>query len=184
MSCGVFDSLTFSEADRTRSQQYQAETSRRKAQQYFQGATLEEYLKYLEMEISVQSVNDFSIPRIAQLTQRTNQFNLMTRRYSEAEIQALSAEKKVDVRYVTLKDRFGDSGIVGVVILKYEGRESLIDSFLLSCRVLGRGVEECYLRIVSTERFSRDVTGLLVNILRRKRIGRSPVFILPMALTM
>jgi FkbH-like protein len=145
-SCGLFDTLTFSEEDRERSAMYKAEIGRKEAKAKFQATTLEDYYKYLEMEVSIKNADEFSIPRISQLTQRTNQFNLTTRRYSEAQIKELSEAKDSAVRYLHLKDRFGDTGIVGVAILKYTGKEALIDTFLLSCRVIGRGVEEVFLR--------------------------------------
>ena len=79
------------------------------------------------------------------MTQRTNQFNLTTKRYSENDIRDLVASPDADVRYLRLKDRFGDMGIVGVSILKYVGGDCFVDSFLLSCRVIGRGVEDAFL---------------------------------------
>ena len=145
-SSGLFDTLTFSEEDQRRTEMYKAEIGRRKAKREFQAATLEDYYKYLEMEVSIQSVDEFTIPRISQLTQRTNQFNLTTKRYSQSEIRQLSESNDSNVRYLSLKDRFGDSGIVGVTVLKYLGKESLIDTFLLSCRIIGRGVEDILLK--------------------------------------
>lgn len=144
--CGLFDTLAFSEEDRRRSEMYRAEKKREEAKTKFQTTTLEEYYKYLEMELSIKKADKFSIPRVSQLTQRTNQFNLTTRRYSEAEIKKLSESRDADVYYVHLKDRFGDSGIVGVAIVKYSGREAFVDTFLLSCRVIGRGIEDVLLK--------------------------------------
>src|SRR4030095_4139215 len=106
---------------------------------------LEDYYKSLEMVLEIKIADAFSIPRIAQLTQKTNQFNLTTRRYSDAQIHALSEDRSVDVIHVQLKDRFGESGLAGVCILKYEADRARIDTFLLSCRVLGRGVEDAFL---------------------------------------
>jgi FkbH-like protein len=144
-SCGLFDSLAFSEEDRKRSEMYRAEADRRQAASSMSHLTLEEYMRYLEMEVSIRNADDFAIPRISQLTQRTNQFNLTTKRYSEAEIMEFCAANDVDVRYLRLKDRFGDSGIVGVSILKYVEMDCFIDTFLLSCRVIGRGIEDAFL---------------------------------------
>ncbi len=145
-SSGLFDTLAFSEEDRRRNEMYRAEMRRRETKTKFQTTNLEDYYKYLEMEISINSADEFSIPRIAQLTQRTNQFNLTTKRYSESEIKELSESKDADICYLHLKDRFGDSGIVGVAILKYSGKEAHIDTFLLSCRVIGRGIEDVLLK--------------------------------------
>lgn len=142
-SCGLFDTLALSPEDRKRGAMYKAEVERQKMATQF--SDIEGYYKSLEMVVTIQFADDFSIPRIAQLTQKTNQFNLTTKRYSEADIKALSESQLSDVFYLHLNDRFGDSGIVGVGVLKYEANEAVIDSFLLSCRVLGRGIEDVFL---------------------------------------
>jgi len=145
-SCGLFDILTLSEEDSKRNEMYRAEAGRKRAKTEFQSMTLEDYYRYLEMEVIIRNVDEFSVPRVAQLTQKTNQFNLTTRRYTESEIKELADDKNSEVRYLRLSDRFGDSGIVGVAILRYQGGEALIDTFLLSCRVIGRGVESILLK--------------------------------------
>lgn len=162
-SCGLFDTLTFSEEDRARSEMYRAEISRKEVE--LQVTTLEDYYKYLEMEVTIKSADGFSIPRISQLTQKTNQFNLTTKRYSEFEIKGLAESKDADVRYLHLKDRFGDNGIVGVAILKEQGNDAFIDTFLLSCRVIGRGVEEAFLKDcvnIARERSCKKIIGLYI----------------------
>jgi FkbH-like protein len=83
---------------------------------------------------------------VTELTLKTNQFNLTTRRYTESELAAISADEGCRVYWLKLEDRFGPNGIVGVLILRRESREQwLIDTFLLSCRVIGRTVEEALL---------------------------------------
>jgi FkbH-like protein len=96
------------------------------------------------MALEIRLTDAFALPRVAQLTQKTNQFNLTTRRYSEEDIQRLQADG-ADVIYLRYRDRFGDAGIVGVCILTYDGTDAEFDSFLLSCRILGRGVERAFL---------------------------------------
>jgi len=140
VSCGLLDNLSVSEEDKKRGAMYKAESKRKKAKVSY--SNMEDYYASLWMEIEVSFADNFSIPRIAQLTQKTNQFNLTTRRYSEADIEKLHNSENSDVLYLKLSDKFGDSGVVGVVILKYENSTAIIDSFLLSCRVLGRGVED------------------------------------------
>lgn len=144
-SCGLFDSLIFSEEDRNRGQLYKAQVERKKAQTAFSGECLDDYLAFLEMEVIIRTADDFAVPRISQLTQRTNQFNLTTRRYSSDEVAEMTKDPGKDVLYLQVKDRFGDNGIVGVAILEYQDSNCLIESFLLSCRVLGRGVEDVFL---------------------------------------
>jgi len=97
------------------------------------------------MEVEIKSADEFTIPRISQLTQKTNQFNLTTKRYSDADIKNFAESKNSQVLYLRLIDKFGDSGIVGVCILNYKGEKAFLDSFLLSCRVLGRGVEDIFI---------------------------------------
>ena len=137
LSCGLFDTLTYSIEDKNRTAMYKAQAARKNLQVI--ATDMKSYLKSLEMEIDIDFADEFSIPRIAQLTQKTNQFNLTTKRYSETDIKNLVESDNSDVIYLKLKDKFGDSGIVGVCILKYENKMSLFDTFLLSCRVLGRG---------------------------------------------
>lgn len=110
-----------------------------------QSTDLEAYYVSLDMVLEVRFADAFAIPRIAQLTQKTNQFNLTTRRYSDAEIKELSEQDGADVITLRLADRFGDAGLVGVCILRYGGQQVVFDTFLLSCRVLGRGVEDAFL---------------------------------------
>jgi len=142
-SCGLFDTLTLSAEDKKRTAMYKAEVARKNLQ--VQATDMKTYFKTLGMELEIRFANEFSIPRIAQLTQKTNQFNLTTKRYSEADIKTFANSDQSDVIYLKLKDRFGDSGIVGVCILRYRDKKASFDTFLLSCRVLGRGVEDVFL---------------------------------------
>jgi len=143
VSCGLFDTLTLSEEDKKRGAMYKAEATRKKLQTEI--TDMDTYYKSLEMELEIRFPDAFSIPRVAQLTQRTNQFNLTTRRYSESDIKDLINSGESDVIYLRLKDKFGDSGIIGTCILKYKDEKTVFDTFLLSCRVLGRGVEDAFL---------------------------------------
>lgn len=142
-SCGLFDTLAFSAEDLRRGHMYSEQRQRRQARE--QAPDLDSYLRSLEMEATVGLADDFSLPRVSQLTLKTNQFNLTTRRYAEAEIDALRRSGDHDVLTLALRDRFGDSGLVGAAIVRYAGDRAVIDTFLLSCRVLGRGVEDVLL---------------------------------------
>ncbi len=141
--CGYFDQLTLSNEDVNRGAMYRAEAVRKNLQA--QATDLESYFRSLEMIVDIHLADDFAVPRIAQLTQKTNQFNLTTRRYSEADIARFRTDPAADVIYLKLSDQYGDSGIVGVCILTYSEGRAVLDSFLLSCRVLGRGVEDVFL---------------------------------------
>ena len=106
-------------------------------------------MKSLDIEVVIESAINFSIPRISQLTQKTNQMNLTTRRYTEANIQTFTNDPNSFVFSVSSIDRFGDNGIVGVFILKIHGEECRIDTFLLSCRVIGRNIEQLMIAFIA-----------------------------------
>lgn len=104
---------------------------------------LDSFLKQLDLKVLIKNANEFTIPRISQLTLKTNQFNLTTKRYQESDIQKLSEDNKYLVGCAQVEDKFGDNGITGVFIVhKDNPKEWLIDTFLLSCRVMGREVEK------------------------------------------
>ena len=131
------------EEDGRRTEMYQAESQRE--QERLTAGSLDTFLSSLELKVALTRVGSSQLARVAQLTQRTNQFNLSTRRRSEAEVARLLDEDGTLALSVTVSDRFGDYGLVGVVFTRPEGRALGIDTFLLSCRVLGRGVEDAIL---------------------------------------
>jgi FkbH-like protein len=98
--------------------------------------------------VEIAPPSEIDVPRVSQLTQKTNQFNLTTKRYAEGEIRALAASPDSDVFALKVRDRIADLGLVGVGILRYDGEEAAIDSFLLSCRAIGRGVEDALLAVM------------------------------------
>lgn len=106
---------------------------------------LDDYLSELEMIVEVAPADDFAIPRITQLIGKTNQFNLTTRRHAEAAVRAFADSDDSIVYSVRVSDRFGEHGLVGTAILRRSGDIWEIDTLLLSCRVLGRGVETAIL---------------------------------------
>jgi len=139
-----FHKLAITEEDRRRGELYRAQAQRRKLQAT--ATSLEDFYRSLEMRATIGVADSFTIPRIAQLTQKTNQFNLTTRRYTEAEITDLANSPESLVYWLELTDRFGSNGIVGVLILRALTKETwLVDTFLLSCRVMGRTVENAFL---------------------------------------
>lgn len=104
---------------------------------------LEGFLKQLDLKILIKNTSEFTIPRISQLTLKTNQFNLTTKRYQEADIKKFSQDTNYLVGCAQVEDKFGDNGITGVFIIHKENqKEWLLDTFLLSCRVMGREVEK------------------------------------------
>ena len=139
--CNYFDTVSFAGESSDRTKQYQAEFERRKLQMSF--GSIDEYLESLEMVGEAKAFEPVRFARIAQLSQRSNQFNLRTIRYTEDEIERIASDDKYLTLYYTLRDKFGDHGLVSVVIMeKLSDTEAFIDTWLMSCRVLKRGMEE------------------------------------------
>ena len=136
----LFDTATFSDEDRVRTERYLAEQSRTLLSASLD--SYDDYLKALEMKAVAAPFDAFHIPRIAQLTQRSNQFNLRTVRYSEEEVAAIAADERFITRYYTLSDRFGEHGLIAVVILEKREDCLFVNEWLMSCRVLKRGMEQ------------------------------------------
>jgi FkbH-like protein len=138
----LFETTAVSDEDRRRAAMYNAESRRGEAAA--DARDIDAYLQSLEMTARFEPFDAFSIPRAAQLTQRSNQFNLRTKRYTDGDLRKMAADEACIARCLSLTDRFGDYGIVGVVVLRREedGSALFLDTLLLSCRVLKRGVEE------------------------------------------
>jgi len=159
-SIAEFETLSLSDEDRQRGGMYHAQTQREKLVRTV--ASLEEYYTSLEMCLEMEAASAFTIPRIAQLTQKTNQFNLTTHRYTEAEIEEKISNPAWRVYAMRVLDRFGDNGLTGVALLCDLGSARWqFDTFLLSCRVLGRTVETAFL-IFLMERIQEE-KGLQVE---------------------
>ena len=138
---GLFEVASYSAEDSKRTDQYRNQADRAIFEASFQ--SYEDYLAGLEMKAVAAPFDVFHYPRIAQLTQRSNQFNLRTVRYTEAEIADLAMDDSHICLYFTLKDKFGDHGLISVVVLDKQPQDVLfISEWLMSCRVLKRGMEE------------------------------------------
>ena len=136
----LFETISFLNEDVERTKLYQVEAQRTVLQQSFTNEA--DFLNTLQMVSLVEPFNKFNTPRVAQLSQRSNQFNLRTVRYTESDIEALATDKNFFTFSFTLEDKFGDNGLIGVIILKKENDSTLfIDSWLMSCRVLKRTME-------------------------------------------
>ncbi len=139
-SLNLFETASYSEEDRVRTQQYRAEAQRVSLQS--QCTDYDAYLEGLEMVAEAKPFDSFHFPRIAQLTQRSNQFNLRTVRYTEQEITDIAADDRFITLYFTLKDKFGDHGLISAVIMEKQADRLFVNTWLMSCRVLKRGMEE------------------------------------------
>jgi len=159
-----FDSLSLTEEDRTRGQLY---AQRRERQQWEErrGDNVEDYLGELGLVVELAEADEFAVPRVAQLIGKTNQFNLTTRRHNDAAVRAFAQSTEHAVYTVRVKDRFGDHGLTGAAIV-VKGRDAWeVDTLLLSCRVLGRGVETALLSAIiagAREEGARIARGLFI----------------------
>lgn len=132
--------------DRAKTEQYRANAQRRAEESRF--IDMESFLYSLDMRLDIIPADEHNLPRIAQMTQKTNQFNLTTRRYTEADI-CQRMEQGWRVYCMSVSDRFGDSGITAAILLQPMGDDEInIDSLLLSCRILGKGIEEAFIKTV------------------------------------
>ena len=158
--CPVFERLTLSAEDQQRTAMYAEQRKRADAEQNFQSK--EDFFRYLEQEADLEPVTDLTLARISQLTQKTNQFNLTTRRYTEQQISEMAGQPDWHVFAIRVRDRFGDHGLVGVAIAHDQGEECEVDTFLLSCRVIGRTVETALLAHIAksaTQRGRKRLRG-------------------------
>ena len=139
-SLNLFETASYSSSDKDRTKQYQIQAQRAEFSKTFKNE--DDFLSSLNMESTVEPFTKFNTPRVAQLSQRSNQFNLRTVRYTEADIKNMADDPNIVSLAFTLKDKFGDNGLIAVIILKKINEEELfIDTWFMSCRVLKRGME-------------------------------------------
>lgn len=139
-SLNLFETASYSNADKDRTKQYQVEAKRVSLSKTFTNEA--DFLKSLNMISTVSGFTRFNTPRVAQLSQRSNQFNLRTIRYTEADIESMAQNPDVIDLSFTLEDKFGDNGLIAVIIMKKQDEETLfVDTWFMSCRVLKRGME-------------------------------------------
>jgi len=143
----LFETVSYSNEDAERTKQYQVEAKRNVLQKSFTNEG--DFLQSLNMVSVVAPFNKFNSPRVAQLSQRSNQFNLRTVRYTEADIEAIILAQDIFSFTFTLTDKFGDNGMICVIILKKENEDTIfIDTWFMSCRVLKRGMENFVLNTI------------------------------------
>ena len=154
-----FNSFQITKEDLEKGKMYSAQLERKSAASQF--SDLDEFLQSLEMEIVPQIGNEFTLPRISQLTIKTNQFNLTTRRYSEEQIRAMLNNPNFLIKTFTVRDKFGDNGLTGLYIIKKENKKWFIDTFLMSCRIMGRNVEKTIIEDIVNEAKSSNIEEII-----------------------
>jgi FkbH-like protein len=141
--CPWFERLALSDEDRRRGAYYAAQRQRVELERSV--TSKEDFYRGLDQVAEIAPVNAQTLARVSQLTQKTNQFNLTTRRYTEQQIAGMAAAPNWRVWSLRVKDRYADNGLVGVAIARVDGEVCEIDSFLMSCRVIGRTLETAFL---------------------------------------
>jgi FkbH-like protein len=169
----AFDHLQVTEVDRARTLLYAQQVERRRA--WNQAASLEEFLASLRLEVRIAPPQAEEWARVAQLTQRTNQMNFTTIRRQESELQSLAVTGEAECLAVHVRDRFGDYGLTGVMIFRHEAERLLVDTFLLSCRALGRGVE--YRMLAALGRIAQERGLATVETPFRRAPGNLPALL-------
>jgi FkbH-like protein len=156
--------------DMSRTSMYRAERQRRSLHE--SSASLDEFLASLRMEVSIEPLAPRTVRRAAQLVQRTNQFNLTTRRYSDEDLRRLGENGRFHIWTMAVRDVFGDNGIVGLAIVEAGEEHWRIDTFLMSCRVLGRRLEDELLGIVANGARTAGAAQLLGTYRPTKKNGQ------------
>ncbi len=157
---GYFEAVSITEEDRARTGSYRANAER--AALAGEATDLPSYLRSLEMQLVWRRFDRIGLGRVVQLINKTNQFNLTTRRTTEAEVLALMGDPRAFGLQLRLLDRFGDNGIIAVVAGRVdEARRCHIETWLMSCRVLGRGVEQATLALLAEQARGLGATELV-----------------------
>ena len=152
LSLRVFNTFFITEDDFSKTQKYQTENLRKELKE--KSLTYEDFLISMEIRCSVKEVDEAEIKRVTQLLGKTNQFNFTTKRYSENAVNEFMNRPDSSVFSLRVTDKFGDYGLVGVAILLRDVDKVVLDTFLLSCRVLGKKVEEFFLAYLSDYAFN------------------------------
>ncbi|WP_159993393.1 HAD family hydrolase [Roseomonas sp. 18066] len=168
-SAGYFETIAFTADDAARGRDYVANEERRAALE--EATDMEGYLQSLAMVLQAREIGPAELPRSVQLVNKTNQFNLTTRRTSEAAVGALSTDPRSLALALRLRDRFGDNGLIAVILAKPDADALRIDTWLMSCRVLGRQVEEATLAVLAEAATERGYRALLGEYIPSGRNG-------------
>jgi len=155
---GLFYNLSFTVEDSKKIDMYKQQVKRKNVKKEF--SDIEDYLASLEIKITIHQNDESIIPRMSQMSQKTNQFNLTTKRYTEGDIENFINDSNSDVFAFSVSDKFGDSGITGLSIVTTNGTSEMaqIDTLLMSCRVIGRNIEYAFL-------------DYIIEITKRKKIN-------------
>lgn len=153
-----FKVYSITDEDKKKTEQYKANAQRAQAQRSF--VDFDSFLESLNIQITIEAANEFNIPRIAQMTQKTNQFNLTIKRYTDADVRSF-VQGGWKIWCISVADKFGDNGITGCIMINSD----TIDTFLLSCRILGKGIEKAFLKQILLELRNQGLTEIKASYL-------------------
>jgi FkbH-like protein len=158
-SLGVFEKLHVTEEDKKRASSYESRKHRETLKST--ASSYEEFLRGLNTELTIGRAREKDIPRLSQMCQKTNQFNLTTKRYTEIELKTALEDRTRGIYTLSVKDRFDDSGLVGMAIIEDRAPEWRIETLLVSCRVLGRSIEESFLKEILIKARSAGISTVI-----------------------
>lgn len=167
MSTGAFDTTAITNDDHNRAAQYRAEEKR--SQLESSTASRDDFLRSLDITAKILDARDAPLERTVQLLHKTNQFNLTSRRHSIVDVQQFAEAKHGLAVALRCRDRFGDSGVIGVALCRQEANVCHIDSFLLSCRVIGRGLETALLAYIAKRAYENGATQITAEYIPTKK---------------
>ncbi|MEP7308698.1 MAG: HAD-IIIC family phosphatase [Acidobacteriota bacterium] len=173
-TCRRFDTLAITTEDALRAKSHAASVLRRETVSNVDD--LEGYLTGLGTEVQVGALTTAQIARVAQLTQKTNQFNLTTRRLTEKEVQDLMSAPDWRVFWCRCRDRFADEGLIGAAIVKIEDASWRLHTFLMSCRVLGRGIEKAFLHAICQHAVAQGAGVMIGEFIRTAKNSQTETF--------
>lgn len=158
--------LTGSSADLEKKDQYKVQALRNDLKNKF--SSMDDYLASIQLEITVVLDDSAMLGRISELTQKTNQFNLTTKRYTEVQMEAFMKNEGTTVFSVSVRDKFGDSGLTAVCVVEFDG-VAIVDTFLMSCRVMGRNIEKAIMDVVMREAADRGCAKVFAKYVRTQK---------------
>jgi len=166
---GLFYNLSFTAEDRKKIEMYKHQVKREIVKKEF--IDIEDYLASLELKITIFKDDESIIPRMSQLSQKTNQFNLTTKRYTEGDIQNFINHPDSDVYALSVSDKFGDSGVTGLCIITSNGSNKIveIDTLLISCRVIGRNVEYVFINYIIEKIKEKKIIDLKAKYIKTQK---------------
>jgi len=174
-SLNDFNVLQKTDEDLKRGKMYSQQRQRVELEQSTK--SIDDFLKQLNIKVKIKKADKFTIPRISQLTLKTNQFNLTTKRYQEEDILKFSSDNNMIVGCAQIEDKFGNSGITNVFIIEKNGKEWKIDTFLLSCRVIGRGIEDAIISYILKEAKNQGVEKIRADFIPTKKNSPAEAFL-------